>query len=109
MQKLSSLIIIVLIGAGLLLPRALNTEFKVNSYTIGDQIQPAIGIDGAGNIVSTWASEVIWDEENEQQLSEIFAQIFDSEGNIDQIIEYSLDITERKRAEERSRKLKTVL
>lgn len=80
MQKLSSLLIFVLVGTGLLLCRSLNSEFMVNSYTFGDQTQPSIGMDKAGNIIATWASDIEWDESYEE-FSEIFAQVFDSEGN----------------------------
>ncbi len=81
MQKLSSLLFFVLVGTVLLFSRSLNTEFTVNSYTFGDQTQPAIGMDRAGNIIATWTSEVDWDPQNKWELSEIFAQVFDSEGN----------------------------
>jgi hypothetical protein len=81
MQKLSSFMVILLAGTGLLFGRSLNTEFRVNTYTIRDQIQPAVGMDSAGNIIATWTSEVVWDIQNHWEISEIFAQVFDSEGN----------------------------
>ncbi|MCJ7581522.1 MAG: hypothetical protein MUP98_13430 [Candidatus Aminicenantes bacterium] len=81
MQKISLLISTLLIGVGMFFGVNLNTEFIVNSTTFGDQTQPAVGMDSAGNFIATWTSEVEWDIQNKWEISEIFAQVFNSEGN----------------------------
>jgi len=39
---------------------AIGTEFPVNTYTSGDQSQPSVAMDSAGNFVVGWAS---WDQD----------------------------------------------
>ncbi len=47
-----------------------------------------------------------YNENNQQRTMEVFAYpIFDNEGNVQQIIEYVIDITERKQTEEKLRQL----
>jgi len=36
---------------------AQGTEFRVNTYTTGDQLQPDVAMDAAGDFVITWASD----------------------------------------------------
>ena len=36
----------------------LGPEFRVNSYTTGSQVYPAVGADSAGNFVVTWAGDL---------------------------------------------------
>jgi hypothetical protein len=52
------------------------TEFLVNSYTSGDQTEPAIAIDGGGDFVVVWRSEG-----QDGDYAGLFGQRFDGSGS----------------------------
>jgi hypothetical protein len=56
------------------LPHAPSGEFVVNNYTNGDQKEPVIAMNNAGNFVTVWSGEGPGDD------SGIFAQRYDSSG-----------------------------
>jgi hypothetical protein len=69
----------------------LGSEFQVNSYTIGEQTQPHLCCDSAGNFVVTWAS----DGQDGMFGYGVFAQRFASSGAPDgtefQVNTYTID------------------
>jgi hypothetical protein len=54
-----------------------NAEFRVNTTTTGDQLNPQVAMDNSGNFV------IVWDSNHDQDGSGkgIFGQAFDSSGN----------------------------
>ena len=52
------------------------TEFRVNSFTSGNQAQSRVAMDSAGNFVVVWTSQ-----DADGHLDGIFAQRYDSRGN----------------------------
>ena len=54
---------------------ALGAEFRVNTYTTGDQYEPSVAVDPSGNFVVVWASA---GQDGDQ--TGIFAQRFDHTG-----------------------------
>jgi hypothetical protein len=57
----------------------LGTEFQVNTYTTGDQSDPSIATDAAGNFVVVWSSSGYYTAQDGSS-SGIFAQRFDASG-----------------------------
>jgi len=55
--------------------KALGSEFQVNTYTDGEQRDPAIAMDKRGNFVITWQS---WEQDGSDDV--IFAQRFNKKG-----------------------------
>ncbi len=53
----------------------LGTEFQANTFTLGPQVDPAVGMDAAGNFVVVWGSIG-----QDGSASGVFAQRFDSSG-----------------------------
>jgi hypothetical protein len=54
---------------------ALGPEFRVNTYTAGNQFSPSIGMDPAGNFL------VGWESPQDGSLNGIYGQRFDRDGN----------------------------
>lgn len=60
---------------------SLGGEFRVNTYTAGEQTQPAVAVDAAGNFVITWQSQQDPRAKGEKTASYgIYAQRYDSLG-----------------------------
>ena len=54
-------------------------EFQINVHFTGNQIDPAVAIDGSGNFVVTWTSDD--DQAGANSKSDIFFRRYDNDGN----------------------------
>ncbi len=55
-------------------------EFQINDYFPGNQIGPAVAIDGSGNFVVTWTSDD--DQAGANSKSDVFFRRYDAAGNV---------------------------
>ena len=74
------LISVFFLAAGSLFSQTPRNDFRVNDLILWDQTRPAIAADAAGNFVAVWASGVTWNESTGQELTEIYARLFTTDG-----------------------------
>jgi hypothetical protein len=59
---------------------AIGTEFQINTYTTGYQVDPRVAADGAGNFVVVWTSSPYYTTGQDGSSRGVFGQRFDGSG-----------------------------
>ena len=75
MRLLPRLVTTLIIVTGLFFSQSIENEVTVNTYTINDQLHPAIASDKTGRFIIVWESQ-----KQDENLPGIYAQIFQSDG-----------------------------
>lgn len=80
MRHFRFLILVFFMAIGIISSQTPRSDFRVNDLILWDQTHPAVAMDAAGNFVAVWTSGVTWDESAGQELDEIYARLFTSDG-----------------------------